>query len=177
MSVDTERQAFLAHIKVNPEDDVLRCAYSDFLDEHDLPEEADKQRNWREAKQWLVELAARMGTNCTNYDEYADAWSAYHLRGDPDDNTPEPTIEMIKVPVSYEDVIQAGHWYLENGDYFIQQGHDQARSVMFDLDTRLKFWGCWSIMTGRALEELDEDNKDLAAKFDQGYPNPFSCSC
>lgn len=53
-----ERDAFVGHLAANEDDATARLAFVDWLDEHGEHEEADRQRNWPAAKQWLVRLCA-----------------------------------------------------------------------------------------------------------------------
>lgn len=67
--VDEER-AFLAAIKSDPRDLVTRKVYSDWLDEHDRPEEADIQRKWTLEKQDGIEhLTAFAEEHGVEYDK------------------------------------------------------------------------------------------------------------
>ena len=54
----TEQQAFLAAIKAEPENYLHRYVYADWLDEHDMPEEANRQRAFEAADRWLREFHA-----------------------------------------------------------------------------------------------------------------------
>lgn len=56
----TDRAAFLRAIAAAAWDDELpRLVYADWLDEHDEPEEADRQRKWVPAVRWLREYAVK----------------------------------------------------------------------------------------------------------------------
>lgn len=52
-----ERQKFLNALCGNEDDAALRTVYADWLDENGEHEEADRQRKWPAAKQWLVNFA------------------------------------------------------------------------------------------------------------------------
>lgn len=54
----TEQRAFLAAIKAEPENYLHRKVYADWLDEHDMPEEANRQRAFEDADRWLREFHA-----------------------------------------------------------------------------------------------------------------------
>lgn len=57
-----EQRAFLAAIKAEPENYLHRKVYADWLDEHDMPEEANRQRAFEDADRWLREFwAAEIG--------------------------------------------------------------------------------------------------------------------
>lgn len=157
MTIDEECAAFLTHIRISPEDDVLRSAFSDWLDEHDQPEEADRQRQWRKAKEWLTWLAGEFGGTGSEMEEEEQHYGPYR-------------------PITYEDVIKTGHDYIDSGDYFTQQGSERARNMMGDKDIRCLFWRHWETMTGRNLDELDPKERKWFVDYD-GQPNPFSCSC
>lgn len=51
-----EQRAFLAAIKAEPENYLHRQVYADWLDEHDTPEEANRQRAFEAADRWLREF-------------------------------------------------------------------------------------------------------------------------
>ncbi len=55
-----EQQTFIKALEYNEDDTATRMVYSDWLEEHDQPEEADRQRAWPEAKKWLQKYAARI---------------------------------------------------------------------------------------------------------------------
>lgn len=62
----SERAAFVQAIEENPYDEVTRKVFADWLDDHDEPEEADRQRTWTakqydESKKWLEEFAECVG--------------------------------------------------------------------------------------------------------------------
>ena len=48
-----DRQAFLAAIQADPLDDLVRCVFADWLDEHGEVEEATRQRQWVSAYEYL----------------------------------------------------------------------------------------------------------------------------
>ena len=52
-----DEQAFLAAIEANPEDDAIRGIFADWLDEHDRPEDANRQRKWKSSDRWLRDYA------------------------------------------------------------------------------------------------------------------------
>jgi uncharacterized protein (TIGR02996 family) len=53
-----ERQAFLKAIESGPwDDEVTRCVYADWLDEHSEYEEADRQRKYVASERWLRAFA------------------------------------------------------------------------------------------------------------------------
>lgn len=52
-----ERSKFLKALKENEDDVGTRLVYADWLDERGEHEEADRQRKWPAAKEWLHEFA------------------------------------------------------------------------------------------------------------------------
>ena len=56
-----EQMAFEAAIRKNWDDDELRLVFSDWLVDHDQPEEAERMRRWPEvreqSKKWLEDFA------------------------------------------------------------------------------------------------------------------------
>ena len=50
----TEEWAFLKSILEQPDDDARKLVYADWLEDHGEHEEADRQRQWPAAKEWLV---------------------------------------------------------------------------------------------------------------------------
>jgi uncharacterized protein (TIGR02996 family) len=60
----TDEQAFLNKIAENPLDEGPRGAFADWLDEHDRPEEADRQRKWVKVYKWFQEFAS---DHCSGY--------------------------------------------------------------------------------------------------------------
>jgi uncharacterized protein (TIGR02996 family) len=52
----TDRDLFLRALAEDEDDTTTRLVYADWLEEHDEYEEADRQRKWPAAKQWLLRL-------------------------------------------------------------------------------------------------------------------------
>jgi uncharacterized protein (TIGR02996 family) len=65
----TERDIFLKFLAANEDDTTTRLVYADWLDEHGEHEEADRQRKWPAAKEWLV----RYGKEKVRYGEVSYA--------------------------------------------------------------------------------------------------------
>ena len=153
---DDERRGFEQTIQVNRYDEVARRIYADWLSEQGLDDEATVQYSWtiekQQAEDWLRGFACRCGDTCINYDEVTD------LR-----RTSGP-IEEKWVSITFEDVIQAGHDFIDNGDFFYQEGLETARDLM-DKETTDLYWQHWSTYTGRSLPAT---YRGMA---------PFSCSC
>jgi uncharacterized protein (TIGR02996 family) len=115
-----ERDAFLAALAANEDDVTTRLVYADWLDEHGEHEEADRQRKWPAAKQWLVAYAKR-------------------FTPDPDDEDP------IEMPITYETLIELGHQGVSEG--WVSCGNNESLCDALREDDR-DFWTNWSIVTG-----------------------------
>src|SRR5690242_14983601 len=63
----SERDRFLKALAENEDDTTTRLVYADWLDEQGEHEEADRQRKWPAAKEWLRELC---GTEDDDVDGY-----------------------------------------------------------------------------------------------------------
>jgi uncharacterized protein (TIGR02996 family) len=61
------KEDFLRVLAENEDDADLRLIFADWLDEQGEYEEADRQRGWLAAKQWLVRFAR---THSTDWEEY-----------------------------------------------------------------------------------------------------------
>lgn len=125
------RQSFLAPLKLDEDDEVLRSAYANWLETRGEYEEADRQRQWPSSKQWMSELAATLPR---------ESWSEDEDR-----------------PYTYEELMEcfgplASHRFDEH--LTIHFGSDEsAMYQMYDhLDTFLIHW---SVLTGQPLAELD----------------------
>ena len=66
-----ERKAFLKLLAKNEDDTTTRLVYADWLDEHGEHEEADRQRKWPAAREWLVQFCK---DNNPPDDEDLDEW-------------------------------------------------------------------------------------------------------
>lgn len=64
--MSSDEQAFLNLIEANPDDRAPRLVYADYLDEHDRPEEANRQRQWHDSREWLKDYAVRLSPYETN---------------------------------------------------------------------------------------------------------------
>lgn len=151
---ERDRDAFLAALAEDRYDRAARLVFADWLEENgDRPGDDDlalEQRRWtperQEAEDWLREFAEECGLTCRDYE------TSYGGEGGE------------WVPITFEDVLQAGHDYLDRGDYFTQRGSETARNLMTD-ERRELYWRHWQTLTGRTLGE--ETAPDA----------PFSCSC
>lgn len=182
MSPKDMRARFEEMIQKDPRDLHTRKIFADWLEEYGQGVQDDDlalhHRTWtlekQEAKEWLEDLASKSGETCLNYSE---VWRQYFAATrDLRHTVPEESQRMTQLgdeahkqenwlPITYDLLIQAGHDFIERGDYFVQQGEETLRSLMWDEETRQQFWQCWSLLTG---VEVTEDKTD---------ENPFSCSC
>lgn len=145
----SDREAFEAGIRDDPDNQLRRDIYADWLEENDFPEEAVRQRKFLAAKKWLTDFAAKYGGSCNNY--FTGGY-------DEDGNHREEDWE----PWTFETVVQAGVDYAETGDYLTQIGAESARN-----NVGPKFWQNWAIVTGMPIPG---GGKRLGTA-------PFSCSC
>lgn len=153
MSRAEQRTAFEKTIRENPRDLTTYRVFADWLEEFgDRPGDDDLalwHRNWtlekQDAKEWLEDFASQCGGTASGFswEEGYQDWQK----------------------ITYEDVIRIGHTFIERGDYFIQQGSETARSLIWKKNVRELFWKNWSLVTGVPVgEETRQDS-------------PFSCSC
>lgn len=161
----TEQEQFLEKIEADLGDEALRLVYADWLDEHDAPEEAQRQRDAVPAIQWMKELAAKSGQHCEeNYGE-GHRWNR-------DTNEIEETGVVEKwVPITFAIVVQAGVDYVKyNGtEHFVQLGEEALRDH-FDPDN---YWKNWELVTGMKRLPLKKNPRYS----NENHHNPFSCSC
>ena len=168
--MNKEQEYFLKALAENEDDVATRLVYADWLEENGLDDEADRQRKWSEAKAWLKDFASKCGRTCTNYDE---AWDEYLERRDAladEEREHWPDRQQMQ-EITYEIVVQAGFDYAkEPHNFFVQQGSDEARSVLRNVG-RDPFWKNWSIVTGHPIPDWNDEE----LKWDTTAP--FSCSC
>jgi uncharacterized protein (TIGR02996 family) len=62
------RDGFLKALAENEDDTTVRLVYADWLDEHGEHEEADRQRKWPAAKEWLVRFCK---DNASSYEPFS----------------------------------------------------------------------------------------------------------
>ena len=156
---------FLKAIAENPLDPAPRQVYADWLDEQSRYDEATAERWWtRErlaARARLTALAAECGDTCTAYDER-------HGYGFEVIDGGYQRVDNRWRPVTYDDLVQAGHNYIDEGDYFTQRGEEGARDLIQGAVAE-QYWADWEIVTGRSRDEQRDKRYGLDA--------PFSCSC
>ena len=122
----SEREAFLKALEANEDDTTTRLVYADWLDEQGEHEEADRQRKWPAAKEWLVRLCQE--NNPANEHD-PDEWYISH----------EKLLELGLEAVSRED-----------GDYWIHCMNNIDMCFALRSNSE-EFWKNWSIVTGIPL--------------------------
>ena len=159
--MNKEKQAFLDILAQDRYDEATRRVFSDWLEEHDFPEEAEFQRKWtrewQEADDWMRNFASNAGQTCTE---------GYGTRG-----------KHTWKEITYEDLIQAGWDYVKTGDFFTQMGSENLRNDMFEPKTRELFWKHWSTVTGIQFPLERPEGLDEWEWRGDRPGNPFSCSC
>lgn len=133
-----ERDAFLAALAANEDDTTTRLVYADWLDEQGEHEEADRQRKWPAAKEWLVRF-------CAANNRYA-----------PDDD------EVWYI--SYETLLELGLDAVARADetadetlYGFSCGNNETVCNALRRNA-YAFWENWSVVTGIALPLNQEHN-------------------
>ena len=122
-----ERNGFLKLLAENEDDATTRLVYVDWLDEHGEHEEADRQRKWPAAKEWLVRF-------CEQNNPAADEEDPY---------------EWI---MSYEVLIASARTAVEEDSEWIGVECGNNMSMCSALETNSKeFWKNFSIITGIPL--------------------------
>ena len=110
----SDRQAFENALKANPLCEVSRGAFADWLDEHDEPEEADRQRKWIPSYHWVKDFSDQLDPGYEGLMEAARTWVASSVGSYPDytyDNTE-----------SYKDIRNYDDWKTFWGHYYILTG-------------------------------------------------------
>lgn len=142
------RDAFERSLKENMFDYQTRLVFADWLEENGHDDEAKEQRRmagveWMHSVAWLQYFAGRCGDTCTNYDV------AY-----------KNGINPVWVPITLEDVVEAGHAALRDKygwGGFTQFGSEKARDMMFDTNTKELFWKHWQVVTGVRVGKKKSD--------------------
>jgi uncharacterized protein (TIGR02996 family) len=116
-----ERNAFLNALTDNEDDTSTRLVYADWLDEHGEHEEADRQRQWPAAKEWLVRFCR--------------------------DHNHQYSFEQV---ISCEELIELGRQAVgeatESGLGFDCGTNETMRDALY-ANCR-EFWKNWSVVTG-----------------------------
>ena len=146
-----EEKAFIASCEANPVDEAPRLVFADWLDEHDRPEDAQRQRQWVAAYRFLMPFV-RGGEH--DYDE-----KTYK----PIPPKDVPFKEMMK-SINYwaESIKRKG---LDRYGDTICFDSKYAQDELWDKTKRAEFWRCMEIITG--LSASDE------LRNQEGY----SCAC
>ncbi len=131
-----ERDAFLKALAENEDDTTTRLVYSDWLEEHGEHEEADRQRKWSAAKEWLVRF-------CRDHNPLPDE--------DEDD------YERV---IPYEELIELGLEAIAEADeggfgFFCGNNETMCDALRENCEA---FWKNWSIVTGIPVPQ-DVENK------------------
>lgn len=136
-----DQEAFLAHIASCPwDDEIPRLIYADWLEEHDMLEEALRQRQYVPAERWLRDFARQCG----------DTFPNYGINDIDNFNSAEE--------ITYEMVVQAGRDFIDNGNYFIQIGRKTAQNLMSNEKISGAYWKNWEIVTGIKVTDDDRDS-------------------
>ncbi len=130
-----ERDAFLKALDENEDDITTRLVYADWLDEGGEHEEADRQRKWPAAKEWLVGF-------CRDHNP------------DPDED------DLDEWVISYEELLELGRQAVEDADesgigFSCGNNMEMCEALQ---DNCEEFWKNWSIVTGIALPPGAEEN-------------------
>ena len=123
-----DRTPFLKALAENEDDTPTRLVYADWLDDRGEHEEADRQRQWPAAKEWLAQFCR--DHNPPLDDEDQDQWR-----------------------VTCKELIDLGRTAIEEAD---QDGVGFSCGDNMDMCDALrqnsgKFWKNWAIVTGIAL--------------------------
>jgi uncharacterized protein (TIGR02996 family) len=125
-----EREPFLKALEENEDDTPTRLVYADWLDDNGEHEEADRQRKWPAAKEWLVRFFRE------------------HDEGD--------YYGQLKF---YEDLIRLGRKAVEEADergIVLDCGSNQGMCDALRANSG-EFWKNWSIVTGIAMPQNVEE--------------------
>lgn len=164
----TEQEQFLAQIKSRLDDETLRLVYADWLDEHDQPEEALRQRAAVPAIQWMQQFAKDAGQHCVkNY-------GRDHVYDYKTGKSKPTGLKEEWVPVTFAMVVQAGIDYVDSHgrETFTQYGSEYLRDAFYGDKGKhhQAYWNNWALIVGGTKPAAP-----WAAS--SGIHNPFSCSC
>jgi uncharacterized protein (TIGR02996 family) len=118
-----ERGTFLKFLAENEDDTTARLVYADWLDDHGEHEEADRQRKWPAAKEWLV--------------RFCEA------------NNPPPNDDETRA-ISYEELLGLGLEAVlreHKGEMGIYCSNNIKMCYALRSNSR-EFWQNWSIVAG-----------------------------
>ncbi|HJZ56810.1 MAG TPA: TIGR02996 domain-containing protein [Gemmataceae bacterium] len=146
-----EREAFLAALAANEDDITTRLVYADWLDENGDHEEADRQRKWPAAKQWLVAFAKRFSSEKEDAEQKTPSYRTL------------TESDAYCIPITtFRMLIEMGHYGLSAG-YIDCANNDRLCDELRADDA--DFWKNWSIVTGVPLRD------DPAGKM------RYACAC
>ena len=149
MATATEMSdSFLGSIRKDPYDEATRYAFADWLEENGHDEEAAIQREWspeamRGAEEFLKGYAEDLSFDPGTAD--GDLRQCY---GD----YVEPSLVAL---------LEAGHRWLDDAEYFCFNGYSVPREACENIDA---FWKAFRTITGRCIP------RDKRTSF-------FTCSC
>jgi uncharacterized protein (TIGR02996 family) len=129
-----ERDTFLRALAANEDDTMTRLIYADWLDDRGEHEEADRQRKWPAAKEWLVRL-------CRVHNPSPDEEDPY---------------EQV---ISYEDLIEFGRSAVaetDEGGFGFSCGNNMSMCEALRSNSG-EFWKNWSVVTGIPVPPDVED--------------------
>jgi uncharacterized protein (TIGR02996 family) len=129
------RDAFLQALTDNEDDITTRLVYADWLEEQGEHEEADRQRKWPAAKEWLVRFCR-------------------------DHNPPPDEEDPYERVTSYPELIELGREAVEDADergFGFHCGTNETMCNALRANSQ-EFWKNWSIVTGIPLPP-DADGK------------------
>jgi uncharacterized protein (TIGR02996 family) len=130
------RDTFHKALAENEDDTTTRLIYADWLDEQGEHEEADRQRKWPAAKEWLVQFCQE--NNPT-----------------PDEEDPYERV------ISYKELLELGRQAVEEAvadesGFGFYCGNNMTMSNALQ-ENGQEFWKNWSIVTGIPLPpDMDE---------------------
>jgi uncharacterized protein (TIGR02996 family) len=151
-----EQTAFLNALIENEDDTTTRLVYADWLEERGEHEEADRQRRWPAAKEWLVTFCRKVNSE----DEIPDGEDL--INDEFDDNNP-----WSYFGISYEKLVALGRMAVEESNETgigLFCGANMSLMEALQANSR-EFWENWSVVTGILLPP------DAAEK------SSFSCAC
>ncbi|QJW94216.1 TIGR02996 domain-containing protein [Frigoriglobus tundricola] len=118
-----ERKGFLKLLAENEDDLTTRLVYADWLDERGEHEEADRQRKWPAAKEWLVRFCRQ--------------------------NNPADEQDTEEWFISYETLLELGREAVERDgrELWFSCGNNMGMCDALRSECG-PFWKNWSIVTG-----------------------------
>lgn len=131
----TDRETFLDALRVNEDDESTRRIYANWLEEQGEYEEAERQRQWAQAKAWLVRFCREH--NPVPTDRYYD--------------------EFERV-ISYETILELGRKAVRDGNLGFSCGNNMKMCDGLREHSR-EFWRNWSIVTGIPLPSDSSDGE------------------